>query len=301
MDVANSVKSLLRPIVRQFRNRASANRLPQAQIDYLLLEVSELRQLTRELLATSPIYQESIRQTGESFDTQWKDLPTGAHLPGDPTFDQQAVDQLCSYAGLPQGWFPGKKVLDAGCGMGRWSRALGLLGARVTAIDISEHGLQSTRQLCGRFDGFESYQHNLLEPLNFGEFDLVWNYGVCHHTGDTRKALGNVVSAVKPAGQLFTMLYGEPRLGNIEDFEEISSYSSLRHTTANMDFGQRIEFLRSRFPEDHVHGWFDAISPRVNDLYRLDEVEGWLRGWGFADIHTSSESRNLHIVATRAG
>ena len=177
-----------------------------------------------------------------------------------------------------------------------------MVGAKVTAIDISEAGLRSTANFCQSFSGFSCRQHNLLDPLPFTgtQFDLVWNYGVSHHTGDTHRALGNVATGVKAGGSLFTMIYGEPRESHPSDFMEVNRYVSLRRETAALNFDQRIEFLRERFPDELVHGWFDAISPRVNDLHRFDEIAGWLTEWGFIDIRPTFDSRNHHIVATKS-
>lgn len=296
MSVVSRLKSALRPLWQSLHRVDPI----KAQIAYLLAENSEIRQQLRMLLAASPEYRAAISQTADSFDSQWADLPTGRHLPGDPEFDETSIDQLCRYTEKPRDWFTSKRVLDAGCGMGRWSRALCILGAEVTAIDISQAGLASTESLCSTFPGFRTKRCNLLEPLPFGDFDLVWNYGVCHHTGDTRLALGHVAAAVKEGGLLFTMLYGEPRDGQTIDYGEIASYTKHRQATSAMSFSERVAYLRARFPDDEVHGWFDAISPRVNDLYRFDEIEGWLRSWGFTNIHTTVESRNLHIAATHS-
>lgn len=300
-QLVSQLKAMLRPLLLPLRESVRTSKLREAQIEFLLNEVSDLRQLIRLLVAKSPDYSASIHQTADSFETQWHDLPVGRHLPGDPIFDRECIDTLCRYAARPSEWFGGKSVLDAGCGMGRWSRALCLLGAKVTAIDLSQAGLQATSALCQSFEEFSCRQHNLLDPLPFGNetFDMVWNYGVCHHTGDTRRVLDNVASGVKVGGLLFTMIYGEPRKNHPSDFIEINRYVSLRRATANLSFAERIAFLRERFPEDVVHGWFDAVSPRVNDLHRLDEIAGWLTVWGFGDIHTTFDSRNHHIIATR--
>ena len=257
VPLPENIKAMLRPLVLPIRQRLRQwkilYRLPSflasqdlvaARIEYLIHETSELRQLVRLLLARSPEYMGSMRQTAASFNKQWRDLPAGRHLPGDPIFDRECIETLCRYMGKPRAWFVDKSVLDAGCGMGRWSRALCIVGAKVTAIDISEAGLRSTANLCQSFAGFSCRQHNLLDPLPFADtqFDLVWNYGVCHHTGDTHRALGNVASGVKTGGLLFTMIYGEPRESHPSDFMEVNRYVSLRRETACLNFDQRIEF-----------------------------------------------------------
>jgi SAM-dependent methyltransferase len=191
-------------------------------------------------------------------------------------------------------------VLDAGCGNGRWSWTLSSLGAKVTAIDQSESCLEATRRNCQDVPTVEVRRHSLLELLpSQPQYDLVWCYGVAHHTGDTRRAIGHVAATVRPGGYLFLMIYGEPRPGRLGDFEDINEYVRLRRLLAPLSLSERVEYLKSIKRPGEVHGWFDAVSPRINDLHRLDEIAEWLRLLGFAEIRQTFATRNLHIIATR--
>ncbi|HSC32764.1 MAG TPA: hypothetical protein VLD17_13590, partial [Gemmatimonadaceae bacterium] len=82
-----------------------------------------------------PSLERAREQTLASFDWQWSHLPSGDFMPGDVWFDANATrvltDELCA---IDPRWFAGKRVLDAGCGRGRWTRSLLELGAEVTAI-----------------------------------------------------------------------------------------------------------------------------------------------------------------------
>jgi len=202
-----------------------------------------------------------------------------------------------SYTHLPASWFRDKTILDAGCGNGRWAYIFSKMGARVTAIDQSEHGLNAVRQLCAEFPGFKAVAHNLLEPLPLGAFDFVWSYGVLHHTGNTRTAFENIVPMVKPGGKLFLMIYGEPTRDG--EFAEIAEYFKHRHATSYMSYADKVAYLKGIYREELVHGYFDAISPSINDLYRFDEIRSWLGEAGFVDVKRTIDSRNLHIMASR--
>ena len=173
-------------------------------------------------------------------------------------------------------------------------------GARVTAVDQSEGGIAAARAACAEFPEFEAKRLDLLEPLGMAAtFDLVWSYGVVHHTGDTRRALLNVAECVKKGGLLFLMIYGEPRWEHVGDFEEVTSYIDMRRKLASLDFDRRVELLRSEKSADVVQGWFDAASPKINDLHRLDEIAEWLHPLGFVDVKTTVAQRNLHLIARR--
>jgi 2-polyprenyl-3-methyl-5-hydroxy-6-metoxy-1,4-benzoquinol methylase len=200
---------------------------------------------------------------------------------------------------MPREAFAGMTVLDAGCGNGRWSHAFARLGAKVTAIDQSASVVAELEERWRAEPNLVARKADLLEPLPFGAaFDLVWCYGVAHHTGDTRRAVENVAKAVKPGGRIFLMIYGEPR--SESEFDEINRYVALRRATKFMNFAEKKAYLEARFPPELVHGYFDATSPTVNDLHRLDEIESWLRASGFQNVRTTIESRNHHIIADRA-
>ena len=277
-----------------------ASQAVDATLLYLLNEVSDLRILVRELAAEASVREADSTETRESFTYQWAHLTEGKHLVGDPDFEQQMFRLVEKYTDLSTDWFAGKAVLDAGCGNGRWSYAFAKLGAKVTAVDQSASGVGALQTLLGEKYDFEARQADLLQPLPFKpEFDLVWCYGVAHHTGNTRLAVENVVAAVKPGGRIFLMIYGEPSSGI--EFEEINNYVQIRRETQFMNFDEKRDYLEARFPKHLVHGYFDAVSPMINDLHRFDEVEGWLRAAGIRNIRRTLESRNHHIVADRPG
>ena len=274
--------------------------LMAVQIEYLLDEASELRSIVRHLAAVSPNYQHIIEDTRDSFDYQWKNLSEGLHLVSDKNFRENSISLLEQYTDKNREWFQGKLVLDAGCGNGRWSWTLCQCGAKVTAVDISKSGVEETSELCHEFPGFQARQHNVLEKLSMPTaFDMVFSYGVVHHTGNTFQAVQNLAECVKPGGHLFLMVYGEPRSTHVEDYIEVNQYALLRRKLSSMDFDERVNFLSTEKGEQYVHGWFDAVSPRINDLYRFDELTIWLLSLGFYDIHLTMPNRNLHLIATR--
>lgn len=302
------LRKVKRKIFRAHENKVVSNidfeskqNYMEEVIKYLCYEVSDLRSKLRFLLAEKIHELPHAAQTYESFDYQWRNLSEGQHLLSDSKFRKEVQSTICKYSALSPEWFANKKILDAGCGLGRFTYGFASLNSQIVAIDQSQSGIEYARDACKEFTGkVEFHQRDLLEPLNFqSDFDLVWSYGVLHHTGNTYKAFKNVSSLVKPGGYLFLMLYGEPRINEQGDFYIQSEYLRLRRLTKNKPYEEKIKILKKEKPPEHLHGWFDAVSPTVNDTYSLEEIEGWLLNAGFTNIRETSNSGNHHIIAQK--
>ena len=82
----------------------------------------------------------------------------------------------------------GKRLLDAGCGTGAFSRSFANLGARVTAIDITPASIARARELddIAGVKGVDYRRSSVFEPPRDEPFDVVASLGVLHHK--TRRA-----------------------------------------------------------------------------------------------------------------
>ena len=103
----------------------------------------------------------------------------------------------------------GKRVLEIGCGMGFHTEMLLRAGARLTSIDISPTSVASTKKRL-EIKGLEGDVRQMdAEQLEFpdGEFDLVWSWGVIHHSARTGRVLKEIDRVLKPGGQVRLMVY----------------------------------------------------------------------------------------------
>jgi len=238
------------------------------------------------------------RQTRASFDYQWENLSSGAFLPSDSSFIESTPHLLCQWTGLREDWFPGRRVLDLGCGLGRFTHGLLRLGAQVTASDQSANGLKRTHELCSEWaESLTLLQRDLLDWDEEADFDLVFCYGVVHHTGNTYRAIRNAATKVRPGGRLFLMVYGYPE--TLAEYRELNTYESLRREFRGMPLDERKQTLLERYGPDLAHGYFDAVSPRINDLLSFEEIRFLLESLGFGDVRRTADSRNHHLVADR--
>jgi 2-polyprenyl-6-hydroxyphenyl methylase/3-demethylubiquinone-9 3-methyltransferase len=110
----------------------------------------------------------------------------------------------------------GKTFIDVGSGSGLFSLAARRLGAKVYSFDYDPDSVACTRTLRDRYFPEDS-QWNVemgsvldKEYINqLGQFDIVYSWGVLHHTGAMYQALNLVTGLVKPGGKLFIGIYND--------------------------------------------------------------------------------------------
>ena len=258
---------------------------------FLLSEVKILRkQLNEDRGALYP----TIEQTMASFAYQWKKLPEGWALPSDGNWFYNKENEICQYFDEPPEAFVDKSVLDYGCGGGRYALGFCFLGADVSVLDADESIVRSAIDLCARHT-FEAKRHYGYQD----KYDYVWCFGVVHHTGRTYHHIKEAILRLKPGGKLFLMVYGVPE--TLLHYIICNYYQYMRDKTANMTFEQRHKYLTDRYPEEEVHGMFDAVSPQVADLMPWEELHGLLTHLGMTDIKRTLKGHRNHFVVGRRG
>lgn len=94
---------------------------------------------------------------------------------------------------------PDERVLDAGCGLGRWSAELAATGARITGIDIHAPLLEQARIVC---PGAEFHAEDLLTWTPAAPFDAIYAFATLHWVLPPEKAARALRGMLRPGGRL---------------------------------------------------------------------------------------------------
>lgn len=105
--------------------------------------------------------------------------------------------------------FHGKRLLEIGCGLGTDLLQFARSGAITTGVDLTPASIELVRK---RFalegipvDARVADAEHL--PFADASFDVVYSFGVLHHTPDTQKSIDEVYRVLKPGGRIIIMLY----------------------------------------------------------------------------------------------
>jgi SAM-dependent methyltransferase len=121
-------------------------------------------------------------------------------------------DQMVAYSEWDLGLMHGKRVLDVGCGAGRFAEVALNAGADVVAIDYSTAVEACWHNHAGnpRLNVIQADVYNL--PFAPGSFDYVYCFGVLQHTPDVAAAFAALPRQLKAGGRLAVGVYQKTRM-----------------------------------------------------------------------------------------
>ena len=229
----------------------------------------------------------------ESFGHQWTKFEV-AH-------DDEDRATFTAKTGMVLDQLNGLRVLDAGCGGGRYSKICGEAGADVIGADHTR-AVDKAQQLCSHLPRVHFVQADLKAlPLEPASFDFVFSIGVMHHDADTRAVFDSVAKMVKPGGRYSVWLYRRNQwwqelinhgLRALTCRLPASLLMPLCHVGAilggipvlNRTLNKVVNFSAHPSYENRVCDTFDWWAPRYQFHHTIEELNHWFRDAGFNRI-----------------
>jgi len=242
-------------------------------------------------------------ETAMSFGFEWHRFPEMYR-----EWERQFLDYMQPHKA---DFFKGKKVLDAGCGNGRFAYYAAKYGAEVWAIDLGP-AVEIARKNTQAAGDVQVVQADLYNPPFAHEsFDFIYSIGVLHHLPDPEQAFQNLLRFLKPGGEVQIYLYWRPERRPIKTLL-LSAISAARKLTTRLPHRAVYAFaypsalvafiffvwpyrILKSFPTLHkvaeglpmkqyasfpfrvcVNDQLDRFSAPIENRYSRSEVENWL-------------------------
>lgn len=221
------------------------------------------------------------------------------------------------------GWTPeeikGQRILEAGCGAGRFTQVMLDAGAEVYSIDYST-AVDACWATNGPHQNLCLAQADIYAmPFPHGSFDKVFCYGVIQHTPDVHRAFQSLVPFLKPGGKLAVDVYRKlwwvhrwtakfwyrpfTRRMSRDTLRKVVEWYVPRWIPVD-NLCQRIPVLRSVVPavvpcwnytgmlpltDEQIRQWaildtFDALSPQYDSPQTIETMREWFEQAGLQEI-----------------
>ena len=239
---------------------------------------------------------EHAQHIGASFGRQWERFDPARDRTWGLDLDRRRAQFLVDLD-LPAQWFPGKRVLDAGCGNGMLTSAIATLGCDTWGVDVSDSVVRAAE----RYPNVTFRQADLLDPPDLGEFDAIYSGGVLHHTRDTRRGVEEIARMVAPGGRIYVWLYRD-----IPDSRAYQLKKRLRRGplwwrqlvawpfAVQARFRHRDLTLREHYLIEH-----DFFTPRWRWEHTPHEVVSWFEQAGLEAQHHTTSRDGFGVLARR--
>ncbi len=264
--------------------------------------------------------------TADAFGWEWQEF---TELHDIATYQAQFLDWVKPIA---PDFLTGKVVLDAGCGMGRFSLVSSSFGAReVLAIDASG-AVEAARENARDYANVHVIQGDIHRlPLRRGpeaQMEFIFSIGVLHHLDNPEQGFRDLVCHLHPAGSIFAWVYGRENNGWIVRlvnpartlvtarlprkalyalswlitlflhpltrfvYRPVNQVPALQFLTRLLPYNDYLAWLGQFGFRHNHHVIFDHLVAPVAFYLRRDEFRAWFRRANLELIDLSWRNRN---------
>ncbi len=214
----------------------------------------------------------------------------------------------------------GQRFLDIGSGSGLFSLAARRLGARVYSLDYDPQSVACTAELKRRYfaddPAWTVNEGSALDTdyiRSLGEFDVVYSWGVLHHTGQMWLALDNARLPVAPGGKLFVAIYNDTGTQAArwkwikKTYNEMPRFLQTPFAVAVSAPGELKSALRSLVtlrPQAYIRSWTHYDQNRGMSHWR--DIIDWVGGYPYEvaapeEIFDFYRARGFTLVKMKCG
>jgi 2-polyprenyl-6-hydroxyphenyl methylase/3-demethylubiquinone-9 3-methyltransferase len=212
---------------------------------------------------------------------------------------QEAINGLRRLVG---GHIAGKRFLDIGCGSGLHALAALRLGAvEVYGVDVDSDSVATAQRVLAQYAPAGSWlveQRSVFDitTVQVDRFDVVYSWGVLHHTGDMRLAIRRAAELVAPDGLLVLAVYRKTWLCPFWKWEKRwYAQTTPRWQTRGQRIYRAVLHMRL-WATGQTYSKYVANyrANRGMDLYH--DVHDWMGGWPYESISPPEVERLMEAL-----
>lgn len=206
---------------------------------------------------------------------------------------EKAIFSLKEFTGLEN--FNNLTFIDIGCGSGLFSYAAYKLGAKkIVSFDVDPFSVKCCEYMhekAGKPENWTVYHGSILDKkfltdLGDERFDIVYSWGVLHHTGNMWQAISNAASFVRPGGLFYIAIYNNvDGMNGSKNWLRVKKLYNILPGPGKfvMELAYMIphlaaDIIRLRNP---LNRFKDQGSDRARGMNWVIDVKDWLGGYPY--------------------